>query len=149
MNSWWIDSVRRAIALTAVAGAAMSLLACTSMGNGSGTVSPDHMPVEFAWSSKDGGGSGTMSATVGSGATFGGPFVQVIDTVRTDSTEPPYAAYSTRYSGMVVADLKGPDSQQLRCRFHLNVPTAGMHGGGQGECQFTGGHTIDAVFPRS
>jgi hypothetical protein len=58
--------------------------------------------------------------------------VQVIDTVRTDSTEPPYAAYSTRYSGMVVADLKGPDSQQLRCRFHLNVPAAGMHGGGQG-----------------
>jgi hypothetical protein len=75
--------------------------------------------------------------------------VQVIDTVRTDSTEPPYAAYSTRYSGMVVADLKGPDSQQLRCRFHLNVPAAGMHGGGQGECQFTGGHTVDAVFPRS
>jgi hypothetical protein len=67
MNSWWIDSVRRAVALTAVAGAAMSLLACTSMGNGSGTVAPDNMPVEFAWSSKDGGSSGTMSATVGSG----------------------------------------------------------------------------------
>ena len=149
MNSRWIDSALRAVAVTAVAGSAMALLACTSMGSGTGTVSQDNTPVEFAWSSKDGGTSGTMSATVGSGATFGGPFVQAIDAVRTDSDEPPYAAYSTRFSGQVFATLKGPDAQQLRCRFHLNIPAAGMHGGGQGECRFSGGRTVDALFPRS
>jgi hypothetical protein len=37
----------------------------------------------------------------------------------------------------------------MRCRFHLNEPVSGMRGGGQGECQFNGGHTVDAVFPRS
>jgi hypothetical protein len=145
MNSRRIGTALRGVA---AAGAAMALLACTSMGNGSGTVVPDNTPVEFAWSSKDGGTSGTMSATLG-GTTFGGPFVQEIDTVRTDSNEPPYAAYSTRFSGKVHALLKGADSQQMSCRFHLNIPSAGMRGGGHGECRFTGGRTVEALFLRS
>jgi hypothetical protein len=37
----------------------------------------------------------------------------------------------------------------MRCRFFLNDPAGGMGGGGQGECQFNGGRTVDAVFARS
>ena len=61
----------------------------------------------------------------------------------------PDAAFATQYSSKVVANLKGPDSQRLRCRFNLNDPIAGMGGGGQGKCQATGGRTVDVVFARS
>jgi hypothetical protein len=168
MSSVWIDSTRRAAGMAAVASAALTLLACTTTGSGTGSVSPDNTPVAFAWTSKDGGTSGTMSATLGNGAAFSGPFLQMTSAVRTDSLEPMWAgwrrgwndwnywgaaypdvAFSTRYSGKVVANLQGPDSQQLRCRFHLNDPIAGMGGGGQGECQVTGGRTVNAVFARS
>jgi hypothetical protein len=167
MDSHWIDSIRRTGAPTAVLAAAMGLLACTSMGSGTGTLRPDDTQVTFSWTSKDGGNSGTMSATMRSGAAFSGPFLQMTSAVRTDTLQPlwsgwrrgwsdwefwspyPETAFSTRYSGKVVANLSGPDAQQLRCRFHLNDPVAGMGGGGQGECQFTGGRTVDAVFERS
>lgn len=61
----------------------------------------------------------------------------------------PDTAFSTACSGKVVANLTGPFGQSMRCRFHLNDPVAGLKGGGQGECQFDGGRTVDAVFPRS
>jgi len=167
MNSRWIDSTRRAAGMAVVASAALTLLACTSMGTGTGSLSPDNTPVSFTWTSKGGASSGTMSATLGTGAAFSGPFVQVTSTVRTDGFEPmwrgwrrgwgdwgywgtfPGTEFATRYSGKVVANLQGPDAQRMRCRFHLNDPAAGMGGGGQGECQFTGGRTVDAVFQRS
>ena len=167
MNSHWIDSTRRVATIATAAGVALTLLACTTIGSGSGSLSPGNTPVAFAWTSKDGGNTGSMSATLGNGAPFNGPFLQVTSTVRTDAFEPmwrgwrrgwgdwgywgsyPYSEFATRYSGKVVANLNGPDSQQLRCRFHLNDAPAGMAGGGQGECQVTGGRTVDAVFPRS
>ena len=167
MNSRWIDTTRLAVGMAAVMGTALTMLACTTMGSGTGSVSPGNAPVTFAWTSKDGGNTGTMSATLGNGAPFSGPFLQVTSTVRTDAYEPmwggwrrgwndwgyfgmaPDSAFSTRYSGKVVANLQGPDAQRLRCRFNLNNPVAGMGGGGQGECQFSGGRTVDAVFPRS
>jgi hypothetical protein len=167
MTSTWIDRSRRAMAIVALAGIALTGLACTSTGTGTGSVSPGETPVTFSWTSKDGGTTGTMSATVGNGAAFSGPFLQITSNVRTEALEPmwggwrrgwndwgywgpfPDTAFSTRYSGKVVANLKGPDSQQMRCRFHLNQPVAGMGGGGQGECQFTGGRTVDAVFPHA
>jgi hypothetical protein len=34
----------------------------------------------------------------------------------------------------------------MRCRFHLVNPTAGMAGGGQGECQLEEDGTVDATF---
>ena len=106
-----------------------------------------------------------MSATVGSAA-FSGPFLQMTSTVRSDTLEPmwtgwsrgwsdwgwgafPDTEFSTRYSGKVIANLKGPGSQQLRCQFRLNDPAGGMGGGGQGECQASGGRSVDAVFARS
>jgi hypothetical protein len=61
----------------------------------------------------------------------------------------PESAFATHYSGKVIANLQGPGAQRLPCRFLLNAPAAGMGGGGQGECQFTGGRTVDAIFPHS
>jgi len=154
--------------------AALTLLACTSMGTGSGTIEPGDRPMTFSWRSTDGGISGTMSAAIGviptgdaNADAFSGPFLQVTSSVRTDSFEPmwhgwqrgwndwgywgtyPESSFSTHYSGKVIANLTGPTGQLLRCRFHLNSPVAGMGGGGQGECQFNGGRTVTAVFPRS
>jgi len=60
----------------------------------------------------------------------------------------PYPAtqFITRYSGKVVTTLEAPAEQRMRCRFHLAESTIGMSGGGEGECQLTGGRTIRAVF---
>ena len=37
----------------------------------------------------------------------------------------------------------------MRCRFLLFSPSAGMMGGGQGECQLSDGRTINATFDPS
>jgi hypothetical protein len=171
------DPTCRVVLAALFACAVLTLPACTSIGTGTGTVEPGDAPVSFSWTSKDAGNSGTMSAVVGASgpagtasSTFSGPFLQVTSSVRTDAFEPmwngwgrgwndwgywgfrgmfPETAFTTHYSGKVVANLKGPGDRLLRCRFHLNTPAAGMNGGGQGECQFNGGRTVDAVFPRS
>lgn len=157
----------RLLTLAATACAGLSLMACTSMGTGSGATSPNGAPVRFAWTSKDGGTTGTMTAKLGDDSAFAGPFVQMTSAVRIESLEPiwrgwrrgwndwsdwgryPDTAFATHYSGKVVANLQGPGDQHMRCRFHLNAPQAGMSGGGQGECQLGSGSTVDAVFPRS
>lgn len=141
--------------------------ACTSTGTGSGAIYPGDTPVRFTWTSKDGGTTGTMTATLQDGSAFSGPFVQLTNTVRVEMLEPlwygwrrgwgdwrywgaiPESAFATQYTGKVVANLQGPDKQRMRCRFHLNSPHAGMSGGGQGECQLGSGRTVDAVFARS
>lgn len=153
---------RRGWLLCAVAGLAMA--GCTTIGQGSGSVSPGGTPVSFNWTSKDGGSTGTMTATLKDGAAYTGPFVQMTSTVRVEVLEPlwrgwrrgwndwgywgryPDSAFATQYSGKVVANLQGPSDQRMRCRFHLNSPQAGMGGGGQGECQLGNGRTVDAVF---
>lgn len=157
----------RLLALAATAGAALTLMACTSMGNGSGAVSPGGAPVTFAWTSKDGGTTGNMTANLKDGVAFSGPFVQMTSAVRIETLEPiwrgwrrgwndwgywgryPESAFATHYSGKVVANLQGPDNRRMRCRFHLNSPQSGMGGGGQGECQLGSGTTVDAVFTPS
>lgn len=167
MDTRRITSTRRIVGVATFATLAVSMLACTSMGVGSGSLSPGNTPVRFNWISKDGGNTGTMSAGINNGVTFSGPFLQVTSTVRADALDPlwhgwrrgwadwgysgpfPASAFSTVYSGKVIANLQGPDDQRLRCRFHLNDPVAGMGSGGQGECQFNGGRTVQAVFPRS
>ena len=165
------QSTRFALKATLLSGCALTLLACTSMGTGTGTLEPGNAPVSFSWTSKDSGISGTMSAVIGTGTpaesnarVFSGPFLQVTSSSRTESFEPmwhgwrrgwndwgywgmyPETAFTTHYSGKVIANLTGPDNRSLRCRFHLNSPSAGMNGGGQGECQFSSGRTIDATF---
>ena len=162
MTARWIHFTRW-LTLAAVSAA---MLACTTVGVGSGALSSDNTPVSFNWSSTDGGNTGSMSATLGNGAAFSGPFLQMTGTVRTEALDPlwrgwrrgwgdwgfwggyPVTAFSTVYSGKVIANLQGPGEQRLRCRFHLNEPASGMSGGGQGECQFNDGRSVQAVFPR-
>ena len=174
MNTLQTRTARRAtyrkLALAATACAGLALMACTSMGTGSGAASPGGAPVAFAWTSKDGGTTGTMTANLKDGAAYSGPFVQMTSTVRIETLEPiwrgwrrgwndwgywgrggafPDTAFATQYTGKVVANLQGPGDQRMRCRFHLNTPQAGTCGGGQGECQLGSGTTVDAVFTRS
>lgn len=151
---------------TLVTCASLAMAACTSMGEGVGAM-PGGAAVGFDWVSKDGGMTGTMTATLPDGTAFSGPFVQITSTVHVETLTPlwhgwprgwsdwrywgayPDSAFITRYSGRVVANLTGPGDRRLRCRFHLNVPEAGMRRGGQGECQASDGRVIDAVFGRA
>jgi hypothetical protein len=170
MNFIWMPAIRRAAGLTAAAGAAALLLACTTMGTGTGSLSPGDQPVAFSWTSTDGGITGTMTATVDGTAQFAGPFLQVTSKVKSEDLGPmwngwdagwsgwggwgawgefPEDVFATNYSGKVLATLAGANNVQLRCRFHLNDPVAGMGGGGMGECKFAGGRTVSAVFARS
>ncbi len=165
------QSMRHALKASLLSGFALTLLACTSMGTGTGTLEPGNSPVSFSWTSNDSGISGTMSATFGNSkpvdtnaSVFSGPFLQVTSSSRTESFEPmwrgwrrgwndwgywgsyPETSFTTHYSGKVIANLTGPDNKSLRCRFHLNRPSEGMNGGGQGECQFNSGRNIEATF---
>jgi hypothetical protein len=153
----------RRVSLAAAVSMALVLGACTTMGTGSGSTSSGANPVSFNWKSKDGGVTGTMSATVESGDVFTGPYLEITQTAQNDAFYPMWAGWSPRwrdwtyglngptttYTGKVVANLQGPNSQRMRCRFDLNDPVSGMGGGGQGKCQVAGGTTIDATFPRA
>jgi hypothetical protein len=145
--------------------AAVALSACTTMGSGTGSVSPGNEPVAFSWKSTDGGISGTMSAVLDNAQTFSGPYHQITRDVSVNELAPmwsgwdygwsdwdywgpfPQAGFATEYSGRVMANLQAADGQRLRCRFSLNHPIDGMGGGGQGKCQLQGGRSVDAVFP--
>jgi hypothetical protein len=139
--------------------AAIALAACTTIGTGNGSVSPGGEPVAFAWKSKGGGTTGTMSATLPEGQTFSGPYLQVTSEARSDDFAPLWSgwrhgwddwpAFATVYSGRVMANLQAADGQRMRCHFYLNEPFKGMAGGGQGQCQLASGRSVDAVFPRT
>lgn len=155
----------RSFALSALLCAGVALSACTTTGTGTGSVSPSGAPVAFAWKSTDGGITGTMSATVTNGETYTGPYLQITKQVQSDDFGPmwtgwdpywndwsgwgafPEFGFATVYSGRVMANLQDASGQRMRCRFHLNTPTDGMAGGGQGECQLKSGRSVEAVFP--
>jgi hypothetical protein len=149
----------------------LALGACTTMGTGTGSTSSGDQPVAFGWTSKDGSVTGTMSATLPGGNVFSGPYLEITSTVESTQFSPIWTGWSpgwpdwgygfggvgsfdsigttTSYSGKVVANLQGPNSQRMRCRFQLNDPVSGMGGGGEGKCQVAGGTTVDATFPRA
>jgi hypothetical protein len=147
-----------------IAASMAALAACTTMGTGVGRERESHGSVAFNWTSKD-AVSGTMTATLASDQVYTGPFFQITSETRGETLAPlwlgwrrgwydwpywgGYAApeFQTRYSGRVVANLDGPDGNHMRCRFHLMRPLSGMAGGGAGECQVSGGDTIEATFP--
>jgi len=156
--------------LIAVLCAGVALGACTTIGNGTGTVSPGGEAVQFSWKSTDGGVSGTMSAALNDGQTFSGPYLQVTSTTQSQDFQPMWSGWefswhgwngmgpfgpfpettsTTHYSGRVMANLQAADGQHMRCHFQLNHPDAGMGGGGQGQCQLKSGRSVDAVFPAS
>jgi hypothetical protein len=166
MNRRWIDPTRRAAGRGVGVAIAASLPACMSMsvGTGSGSLSPGDTPACVDWAGHNGGNTGTMSVTFGGGAVFSGSFAQLTSVARTDLPESvgsewrhswsdsgpyPTSAFARVYSGRVIADLEGPDAQQLRGRFSLNDPVAGMRGGGQGECHLSSGRKVQAMFPHT
>ena len=150
---------------------AFGLMACTTLGTGGGEVAGGDgvsAPVSFQWRSTDGGMSGTLTAVLPELA-FQGPFFQITRQTRVESLTPlwthwhhgwsdwPYGGESytpmlpgpqfiTYYSGKVLATLEAPGNQRMRCRFYLVTPSRGMGGGGEGECQLTGGREVRAVF---
>jgi hypothetical protein len=149
----------------------LALAGCTTVGVGAGHVSgagAQDQSASFAWTSTDGGMSGTMTASL-PGLTYQGRFFQITQQTRADLLAPlwthwrngwndwpywdspmmgPYPAtrFITYYSGKVAATLESTDKQYMRCRFHLVEPARGMSGGGEGECQVSDGRTIRATF---
>ncbi len=150
----------------------LTLVACTTTGTGDGHLAgmgTQAEPVAFSWTSKDGGLSGSMTATLPD-VSYQGAFFQITQQTRTEvlaplwthwnhgwydwpywdvPASPPYPAtrFITHYSGKVVATLAAPGGQRMRCRFHLVQPARGMSGGGEGQCQLSDGGVVRAVFP--
>ena len=161
MNSRHLhEGAARRAGLAAAVAMGVALGACTTMGTGSGSTEQGAQPVSFAWTSKDGGVTGTMTATL-DGGVYSGPYLEVTQTIDRPDYYPMWVGWSrywgdwqfglaptTVYTGKVVANLEGPDAKRMRCRFDLNNPKGGMSGGGQGKCQVAGGPTIDATFAR-
>lgn len=149
----------------------MIMAGCTTTGIGHGEMTAPGKPAEsvlFSWKSMDGGISGTMMARLPH-AVYEGKFFQITRQTQNVTLAPmwngwiegwgdwpyrrypysyPYTAtqFITYYSGKVVANLETNDGQYMRCRFHLANPASGMTGGGQGECQLSGGRSINAIF---
>lgn len=149
----------------------MLLSACSSTGGGGGQLSgagAADQPVNFSWTSSDGGISGTLRAEL-PGQVFEGPFFQITEQTRSEVLTPlwrhwrpgwhdwparsgfllpmyPATEFVTHYTGQVVATLASPEQQRMRCRFQLMAPARGMSGGGEGECQLGDGRLVRAWF---
>jgi hypothetical protein len=151
------------------------LAACTTTGMGGGQLTgagADEQAVVFTWRSTDGAMSGTMNAQLPN-ETYTGRFFQITRQTRSEVLAPlwthwslgwydwpywggvaqgpypypyPTVQFITHYSGKVVATLESPGNQRMRCRFHLAEPARGMLGGGEGECQLSGGRVVRALF---
>lgn len=150
----------------------LALVGCTTAGFGGGQLAgpgAQEELVSFSWTSKDGGMSGSLTATLPS-ISYQGRFFQITQQTRGEvlmplwthwnrgwydwpywsgPVSPPYPTtqFITHYSGKVVATLESPDQQRMRCRFHLVEPSRGMSGGGEGQCQLSDGRVVRAVFP--
>jgi hypothetical protein len=144
---------------------------CTSVGLGAGQLiepGAGEQAVAFSWTSQDGGMSGTMTAALPD-AMFQGRFFQITQQTRYEALSPLWSHWSrgwydwpywggplppnyptpqfiTHYTGKVVATLSSSTDQRMRCRFHLVQPSRGMSGGGEGQCQLTGGRVVRAIF---
>ena len=129
------------------------------------------VPVTMTYRSERFGENGTMQATLPGGETFSGRYLQVTSETSAEAIDPMWGGFSMgwdsfggeggiegpawvggydmpefmqNYSGKVIALLLGDRGDKMRCRFRLANPSEGMSGGGVGECQVTGGATIDA-----
>jgi hypothetical protein len=137
------------------------LTACTTMGTGIGSSPTGNVRAVLAWKGTD--RAGTMTAMLSTGETYAGMYFQITHETRVDDLGPlwvgwvrpwpgwpywdPGPQFITTYSGRVLANLEGPNGMHMRCQFQLIRPTAGMAGGGEGQCQLPNAVTIDAMFP--
>jgi hypothetical protein len=169
-----MDKPMKTSHITAAGALTLAALAgCTTMGMGGGELTAKGKPTEpvvFSWKSTDGGLTGTMVATLPD-ATYTGRFFEITQQTQGETLAPmwngwnegwydwPYwsqpwpgtygaTQFITHYSGKVVANLQTNGGERMRCRFHLAHPSGGMSGGGQGECQLSGGRVINAAFDR-
>jgi hypothetical protein len=132
------------------------------MGTGTGETRGGGPDVRFDWKAED-AVKGNMTATFTDGAVYTGQLFQITSDTRLDDVMPLWAGWGrpwggwaywnagpefvTHYSGRVVANLSDANGDHMRCNFRLVRPSFGMSGGGQGKCQLSDGHTIDATFP--
>ncbi len=124
-------------------------------------------PATFAWESDRGDRtSGAIAAELPDGSRYSGTYFEITQDVSSTTLGPlwvgwepywtgwgapwspgtaSYAAsnFATIYSGRVLATLRGPEGDSMRCRFTLRKPDRGLAGGGVGECQTKSGATID------
>jgi hypothetical protein len=139
---------------------------CTTMGTGFGSTASGADSVAFSWKSSGADPvTGTMNATLADGQTYSGQFFEITKDTRVENLGPLWSGWRpgwgfgafddwdagptfvTHYSGRVVANLGTAGGAHLRCKFELAQPSAGMTGGGRGQCQMPDGKTIDATFP--
>lgn len=147
----------------------LSLAACSSSGYGSGRLASPGTPVAegpvaFRWSAGADPTSGPITAVLPDGRRFEGRFMQVTSTTlddwggfRVGYAGPGYGwgygwaypayydgfGYGRTYSGQVVAQLRGPENQLMRCFFVLEDPIDGPEEGGMGECEISTGESIE------
>jgi hypothetical protein len=93
----------------------------------------DYGPLWNGWGTGFGWGHGWGGRRWGWGWGGWGPWGPDMETI-------------THYSGQVLANLQGPGGF-MRCDFRLMRPSAGMSGGGAGQCQLPTGTIIHAQFP--
>jgi len=136
--------------------------ACTTTGTGTGETRGGGPGVRFDWTAES-AVKGQISATFADGKSYAGNLFQITTETRVDEVAPlwvgwyspwgewPYwdggPEFIKHYTGRVVANLKDPGGSHMRCNFRLVDPSRGMVGGGEGKCQLSNGHTIDATFP--
>lgn len=117
--------------------------------------------------------TGSMTFTLGKGGQrFVGPFLLIEKSVGHVETLPFYDAWDSasygawevgginpwfqpgwgisvwvdHYDGRIVSSLQGNRGGSARCHFTLSNTSAGLPGGGSGECQVSDGGLLDASF---
>lgn len=117
-------------------------------------------PATFDWRSND-SVSGSITALFADGRQFRGEYLQITPEARLAQLTPlwegwtadwewrhwhPQAApkFLKHYDGKVLANLAAVNGEHMRCQFELDSRSMGVSGGGGGECEFTGGKTIEA-----
>jgi hypothetical protein len=154
---------------------ALILAACGHEGAGTGDLQPAQATsggeqtvgqVAFAWKSGGDFTSGDITAQLVDGRTFTGTYLQLTATSTATAFAPYYNAWTspgwgapgmwyagtptttaflTRYSGQVLAHLRAPSGQKMRCQFLLKQPEAGLEGGAKGDCQLSTGESVFGV----
>jgi hypothetical protein len=162
-----------AIRAAAVSLLAIAAAGCTTTGIGTGQSTTGNVGATFSWAAT-GATRGSMIAQLSDGRVFQGPFFQITQESVIDDYGPlwngwgagygwhrpfgrygwgwdgwgpwgPYNDTITHYSGQVLANLQGPTGF-MRCNFALMRPSAGIGGGGMGQCQLPNGQIINAQF---
>ena len=149
------------------------LTACGTSGTAAGQLhktgsAPE--PVLFNWKS-DGvtPERGTIAGTLVNGRRYTGHYYQVAENVpeqvyanawsgaepywpdwpivsQKPSTRKDWNTFAAQYMGQVIASLTSDDQKStMRCRFTIEVPSAGLARGGSGECKLSDGTLIEPV----